>query len=43
MFTGYCGMGADVPRDMYYRKLPVWFGGNVYFNDADRRLDVLCK
>ena len=34
MFTGYCGMGADVPRDMYYRKLPVWFGGNVYFNDA---------
>ena len=33
-FTGYCGMGSDKQRDMYYRKLPVWYGGNVYFNGA---------
>ena len=34
MFDGYCGMGADKGRDIYYRPLPVWFGGNVYFNGA---------
>ena len=32
-FEGYCGMGA-AERDKYYYKLPVWTGGNVYFNGA---------
>jgi hypothetical protein len=32
-FAGYCGMGA-MDRDKYYEKLPVWTGGNVYFNGA---------
>lgn len=31
MFEGYCGMGS-APSDRYYSKLPVWAGGNVYFN-----------
>ena len=32
---GYCGMGADVPRDIYSPEAsPQGFGGNVYFNDA---------
>ncbi|MGI6018633.1 MAG: right-handed parallel beta-helix repeat-containing protein [Marvinbryantia sp.] len=34
MFTGYCGMGSDKRRDIYYEKLPVWAGGNAYFNGA---------
>ena len=34
MFEGYCGMGSTIERDIYYRKLPVWLGGNVYFNGA---------
>lgn len=33
MFEGYCGMGSP-ERDKYYSKLPVWAGGNVYFNGA---------
>lgn len=33
MFEGYCGMGA-APSDRYYSKLPVWVGGNAYFNGA---------
>lgn len=33
MFEGYCGMGAE-KREEYYMKLPVWTGGNVYFNGA---------
>ena len=33
MFQGYCGMGS-APSDRYYSKLPVWTGGNVYFNGA---------
>ncbi|MBO6300544.1 MAG: right-handed parallel beta-helix repeat-containing protein [Lachnospiraceae bacterium] len=33
-FEGYCGEGADKPRDRYYMPLPVWTGGNVYFNGA---------
>ena len=33
-FEGYCGEGADDSRDKYYMPLPVWFGGNVYFNGA---------
>lgn len=33
MFEGYCGMGS-APSDRYYSKLPVWTGGNVYFNGA---------
>lgn len=32
-FDGYCGMGG-AERDKYYYKLPVWTGGNVYFNGA---------
>ncbi len=34
MFEGYCGEGAEVSRDRYYMPLPVWTGGNVYFNGA---------
>ena len=34
MFEGYCGMGATGDRDKYYYKLPVWAGGNAYFNNA---------
>ncbi len=34
MFEGYCGMGSTKSRDIYYEKLPVWAGGNVYFNGA---------
>lgn len=33
-FTGYCGEGAATGRDKHYMPLPVWFGGNVYFNGA---------
>lgn len=32
-FEGYCGMGSE-PSDRYYMPLPVWTGGNVYFNGA---------
>ena len=35
MFEGYCGMGAATSRDKYYCPLPVWAGGNVYFNGAE--------
>lgn len=31
-FDGYCGMNA--PTEHYYIPLPVWTGGNVYFNGA---------
>ncbi len=34
MFDGYCGEGSPVTRDRYYRPLPVWTGGNVFFNGA---------
>ena len=33
-FEGYCGEGAAKNRDRYYMPLPVWTGGNVYFNGA---------
>ncbi|MBR1848927.1 MAG: right-handed parallel beta-helix repeat-containing protein [Lachnospiraceae bacterium] len=33
-FEGYCGEGAADTRDKYYMPLPVWTGGNVYFNGA---------
>lgn len=33
-FEGYCGEGAVESRDRYYMPLPVWTGGNVYFNGA---------
>ncbi len=33
-FEGYCGEGAEKPSDRYYMPLPVWTGGNVYFNGA---------
>lgn len=33
-FEGYCGEGAPQNRDRYYMPLPVWTGGNVYFNGA---------
>jgi len=32
-FQGYCGMGSE-PSDRYYNPLPVWAGGNMYFNGA---------
>ncbi|HBG66145.1 MAG TPA: hypothetical protein DDW78_06705 [Treponema sp.] len=35
MFDGYCGMGSPA-SDRYYESLPVWTGGNVYFNGAKR-------
>ena len=44
MFEGYCGMGSTIERDIYYRKLPVWLGGNVYFNgakSADQETDAI--
>ena len=34
MFEGYCGEGSTVSRDRYYMPLPVWTGGNVFFNGA---------
>ncbi len=46
-FQGYCGEGCGVNRDRYYMPLPVWMGGNVYFNgakpadiDADATVDT---
>ncbi|MCQ2610857.1 MAG: right-handed parallel beta-helix repeat-containing protein [Treponema sp.] len=32
-FEGYCGMGS-VTTDRYYNPLPVWAGGNCFFNGA---------
>lgn len=32
-FKGYCGMGS-APSDRYYMPLPVWTGGNRYYNGA---------
>lgn len=32
-FEGYCGMGAPA-SDKYYKRLPVWTGGNAFFNGA---------
>ena len=32
-FDGYCGLGS-APSDRYYNPLPVWAGGNYYFNGA---------
>lgn len=37
-------MGSTIERDIYYRKLPVWLGGNVYFNGAkpaDQETDAI--
>lgn len=34
-FEGYCGEGSPDNRDRYYMPLPVWMGGNVYFNGAE--------
>ena len=34
LFDGYCGEGSPVSRDRYYMPLPVWTGGNVFFNGA---------
>ena len=33
-FEGYRGEGATTTRDCYYMPLPVWTGGNVFFNGA---------
>ena len=33
-FEGYCGEGAESGRDKYYMPLPVWTGGNIFFNGA---------
>ncbi len=32
-FEGYCGMGGEL-SDRYYIPLPVWTGGNAFFNGA---------
>ncbi len=32
-FSDYCGMGSE-PSDRYYMHLPVWTGGNVFYNGA---------
>lgn len=32
-FEGYCGLGS-APSDRYYNPLPVYWGGNVFFNGA---------
>ena len=32
-FEGYCGMGSE-PSDRYYMHLPVWTGGNIFYNGA---------
>lgn len=32
-FEGYCGMGSPA-SDHYYIPLPIWTGGNVFFNGA---------
>lgn len=32
-FEGYCGMGSAA-SDRYYIHLPVWTGGNIFFNGA---------
>ena len=42
-FEGYCGMGSPA-SDRYYTELPVWAGGNVYFNGAkpmDKEKDAI--
>lgn len=33
-FEGYCGEGSANIRDRYFMPLPVWTGGNVFFNGA---------
>lgn len=33
-FEGNCAEGSASPRDRYYMPLPVWTGGNVFFNGA---------
>ncbi len=33
-FAGYCGEGSEDTRDKYYMPLPVWTGGNAFFNGA---------
>lgn len=33
-FEGYCGEGSSGTRDKYYMPLPVYTGGNVFFNGA---------
>ncbi|MDR2896576.1 MAG: right-handed parallel beta-helix repeat-containing protein [Propionibacteriaceae bacterium] len=44
-FEGYVGMGSSNPHhDRYYGHLPVWFGGNHYFNgarSADQEADAV--
>lgn len=42
-FEGYCGMGS-APSDRYYIPLPVWTGGNRYYNGArscDKETDFI--
>ena len=34
LFEGYCGQGSTSSRDKYYMPLPVWTGGNAFFNGA---------
>lgn len=42
-FDGYCGMGSEA-SDRYYMHLPVWTGGNIFFNGAgpwDKETDYI--
>ncbi|MBO4835094.1 MAG: right-handed parallel beta-helix repeat-containing protein [Lachnospiraceae bacterium] len=44
LFEGYCGQGSTSSRDKYYMPLPVWTGGNAFFNGAkpcDKEQDYL--
>lgn len=34
LFAGSCAEGSEGSRDKYYMPLPVWTGGNVFFNGA---------
>lgn len=33
-YEGYCGQGSTISRDIYYMPMPIWTGGNVFFNGA---------
>lgn len=33
-FDGYCGQGSTDSRDKYYMPMPIWTGGNAFFNGA---------
>ena len=33
-YEGYCGQGSTISRDIYYMPMPIWTGGNAFFNGA---------